>query len=163
MVRIIILISFLCLHCVSRQKVRESYILEEAADPIKVSDANFTKKYGYNSQCLVLMEGPVPSRMEPCAIGDIRSASMMYKETEVTVVGDTAKFEWQMTGVVYSPFVNETYYQNEILCRGSFFRRFSFRDGHYPTRRNHPTYLGGPYLVSPYYRSYYGGYYRHGR
>ncbi|TGL72136.1 hypothetical protein [Leptospira jelokensis] len=163
MVRIIFLIGFLCLHCVSKQRVHASYRLEGAADPFKVSDAKFSKKYGYNSECLVLMEGPVPSRMEPCVIGDIRSASMMYKETEVTVIGDTAQFEWQMTGVVYSPFVNETYYQNEILYRGSFFRRLSFRDGQYPKMRYHPSFLGGPYLVSPYYRSYYGGYYRFGR
>ncbi|MCW7462044.1 hypothetical protein [Leptospira limi] len=147
-----------CIDCTGRQTNHEYTTLDEPAIPIKVSSVGFAKKYGYNSECLVLMEGPVPSRLEPCVVGDVRSASMMYKETEVTVSGETAQFEWQMTGMVYSPFVNETYYQNEILYRGSFFRKSDFRNYR---QSSYPTIV--PYLTRPSYQYPRHGYYHYGR
>lgn len=158
------MICLFCFSCVGRQTYTKHTILEDAAEPMRVSDVGFSKRYGTNSECLVLMEGPVPSRMEPCVVGDFRSAKSMYKETEVTVSGEGSQFEWQITGVVYSPFVNETYYQNEILYRGSFFRRLAF-DGYSPTRSHYhyTPYMGGWGQTSRYYRSYYGGYSRLGR
>ncbi|TGM73496.1 hypothetical protein EHQ96_00940 [Leptospira levettii] len=155
---ILFFIFVFCFDCSGRQKNQEYITLDEPAIPIKSNGGGFAKKYGYQSECLVLMEGPVPSRLEPCVIGDVRSASMMYKETEVTVSGETAQFEWQMTGMVYSPFVNETYYQNAILYRGSFFRKSDI--GNY-RRSPYPTIV--PYLTRPSYHYPRHGYYRYGR
>ncbi|EMY62420.1 hypothetical protein [Leptospira terpstrae] len=83
----------------------------------------YAEKYGYNSECLVLMEGPVPSRMEPCSIGDRRSGRDMYQETEVQVAGDFFPVEWPVTGYIYGLHVNNEYYQDVILYSNSFHRR----------------------------------------
>ncbi|TGK92757.1 hypothetical protein EHQ30_12985 [Leptospira brenneri] len=83
----------------------------------------YAEKYGYNSECLVLMEGPVPSRMEPCAIGDRRSGRDMYQETEVLVAGDFFAVDWPIAGYNYALHVNNDYYQNVILYTGSYQRR----------------------------------------
>lgn len=68
------------------------------------------------------MEGPVPSRMEPCAIGDRRSGRDMYRETEVEVAGDFFPVNWQIVGYAYSLHVNESYYQDVILYSSSYQR-----------------------------------------
>lgn len=69
------------------------------------------------------MEGPVPSRMEPCAIGDRRSGRDMYQETEVLVAGDFFAVDWPIAGYNYALHVNNDYYQNVILYTGSYQRR----------------------------------------
>lgn len=149
----VILFLFFSISCVARQMNDDSYTtLEEPANFQKETDVTFAKKYGYNSECLVLMEGPVPSRLEPCIVGDVRSASMMYKESETNVKGETAQFEWKISGAVYSPFVNEAYYQNFILYRGSFFRK---SDEEYDRRSEIHTIF--PYLSRPSYRYLRGG------
>lgn len=141
-----IFLSNVLYSCVSHRSNKEYYTLEEPAKPYKMSTLGFSKKYGTNSECLVLMQGPVPSRLEPCVVGDVRSGTMMYKETEVTVTGETAQFEWQMTGMVYSPFVNEAYYQSQILFKGSFFRKTDYHD-----YRRYRGYFSPPYLSRPSY------------
>ncbi|MCW7494434.1 hypothetical protein ND861_17440 [Leptospira sp. 2 VSF19] len=73
---------------------------------------SYAKKYGYHSECLVLMEGPVPSRMEPCAIGDLRSGKDLYRETEVEVAGDSFPVDWYIAGYGYGLHVNQEYYQS---------------------------------------------------
>ncbi|ABZ93587.1 Hypothetical protein LBF_1061 [Leptospira biflexa serovar Patoc strain 'Patoc 1 (Ames)'] len=158
MVLLLFIILIVCWSCIGRQTNHNYETLSEPARPHRFSNVSFANKYGYNSECLVLMEGPLPSRLEPCVVGDIRSATMMYKETEVTVSGDTAQFEWQMTGIVYSPFVNETYYQNFILYRGSFFRKLSYKD-YRPVRNEY----GPPYFRTPSSGFRNPGYYRYGR
>ncbi|TGK84642.1 hypothetical protein EHQ24_06530 [Leptospira noumeaensis] len=80
----------------------------------------YAEKYGYNSECLVLMEGPVPSRMEPCSIGDRRSVRDMYQETEVEVAGEFFPEEWPVTGYIYGLHVNYGYYQEVVLFNTSF-------------------------------------------
>lgn len=72
----------------------------------------YAEKYGYNSECLVLMEGPVPSRMEPCDIGDRRSGRDLYRETEVEVAGDSFPVDWYIAGYGYQLQVNQEYYQS---------------------------------------------------
>ncbi|EMY70466.1 hypothetical protein [Leptospira vanthielii] len=83
----------------------------------------YAEKHGYNSECLVLMEGPVPSRMEPCAIGDRRSGRDMYQETEVEVAGDFFPVNWPIAGYIYELHVNNVYYQDVILYSSSFHRK----------------------------------------
>ncbi|TGL33518.1 hypothetical protein [Leptospira perdikensis] len=90
----------------------------------------YAERYGYNSECLVLMEGPVPSRMEPCAIGDRRSGRDMYQETEVEVAGDFFPVEWPVAGYIYGLHVNEGYYYDVILFSSSY------------QRRNYPWFFG---------------------
>ncbi|MCW7471582.1 hypothetical protein [Leptospira kanakyensis] len=123
----------------------------------------YAEKYGYNSECLVLMEGPVPSRMEPCAIGDRRSARDMYQETEVMVTGDFFETEWPIAGYNYALHVNNEYYQSFILFSSAFHRRgpsrfspFYYRKDFYSSDvRQHN--IGYPYRPSNY------GFYRVGR
>ncbi|XDD47521.1 hypothetical protein AB3N60_05390 [Leptospira sp. WS39.C2] len=152
---IVFFVNFLT--CVSNRPNSSYITLEEPAEPMKSYNIEFAKKYGTNSECLVLMEGPVPSRLEPCLVGDFRSASMMYQETEVKVTGDSGQFEWQITGMVYSPFVNEAYYQSAILYRGSFFRKSDYQNYRRP---NYP--MIAPYLGRPSYQ-YHRRYYPYGR
>lgn len=99
----------------------------------------YAEKHGYNSECLVLMEGPVPSRMEPCAIGDRRSGRDMYQETEVEVAGDFFPVEWYVAGYIYGLHVNESYYHDVILLSSTY------------QRRNYPWFWG-----LNYYRNIYG-------
>lgn len=114
----------------------------------------YAEKYGYNSECLVLMEGPVPSRMEPCAIGDRRTGRDMYQETEVQVAGDFFPIDWPIAGYAYELHVNNTYYQNVILYTGSYQRRDYSRFPHlYFYRGMHGTSVirntqGYPYPMS---------------
>lgn len=117
----------------------------------------YAEKYGYNSECLVLMEGPVPSRMEPCAIGDRRSSRDMYQESEVLVTGDFFPVDWTFAGYGYELYVTNDYYQSIVFFssysqrRG--FSRFSplyYRRDIYGTEtiRNNGLY---PYRITPFY------------
>jgi hypothetical protein len=86
-------------------------------------ESEYAIRYGYGSECLVLMNGPVPSRMEPCAIGDRRSGKELYEGTKVKVEADFVESDWYIAGFPYSYHVNNQYYQDVILFSTSYQRR----------------------------------------
>ncbi|EMJ85956.1 hypothetical protein [Leptospira meyeri] len=117
----------------------------------------YAEKHGYNSECLVLMEGPVPSRMEPCSIGDRRSGRDMYQESEVIVAGDFFPIDWSFAGYGYELHVTNETYQSIVFFssysqrRGpSRFSPWYYRRDMYGTevKRYNPGY---PYRITPFY------------
>jgi hypothetical protein len=111
-------------------------------------------KYGFGSECLVLMNGPVPSRMEPCAIGDRRSGRDLFEDTKVKIESNFVTDSWYIAGFPYSFHVNYEYYQDIILFSTSYNRReyerfpdLYFVRGRYGTQvvRNS---IGYPYPLS---------------
>ncbi|MDF3821051.1 hypothetical protein P3G55_14155 [Leptospira sp. 96542] len=83
---------------------------------------------GYGSECLTLPFGDFKFvRLEPCYVGDIRSASKMYSETEVQV--DTDYSDWYIAGYNYETYVDRNIYYNVILFNTSFYRKNNYTYG----------------------------------
>lgn len=118
---------------------------------------SYAEKYGYNSECLVLMAGPVPSRMEPCAIGDRRSGRDLYRETEVEVAGDFFPVDFYIAGYGYELHVNNEYYQNiaffSSYSQSRGLSRFSplYYKRDFFGREEMQYYTRNPYRIYPFY------------
>lgn len=92
--------------------------------PRQLSKAQLAEKYGEISECLVLLpSGPIRSRLEPCAIGDLRSGRELFEAGKVKVESDFENLDWYIAGHGYATFVDGPYYQNVILFNFSFNRR----------------------------------------
>lgn len=116
----------------------------------RIRQKKFAIKYGYNSECLVLMSGLIPSRMEPCVVGDFNSGREMFESTKVKIDSEIDGFDYYIPGYGFNTFVDNTYYQNVVLYKTSYQRRDYYDStGLYLDSKKVSSFYFGPRRVFP--------------